>query len=310
MIELEHVTKLYRAVIGVNDVSLSLKPGGHGLLGPNGAGKSTLINLLCGQLRPTLGRVRVLGERPWNNPAVLRRIGVCPEQDVLYPDVTGFEWVAYLLELYGFGRRQARRRAGQTLEHVGLAAAMHRRIGGYSRGMRQRAKLAQAMAHGPDLLILDEPFTGLDPVARHAMTDTFKSWIRSGRSLLLASHILHEVEAVTPSFLLIYGSRLLASGSAGEVHALLADVPNEIHIRCEGASRLARCLVEEETVEAVRFADRGKSLILSTRSSAKVYAQLPDWIAASGARVQEMRSTDDSLQSLFASLLRIHRGAL
>ena len=310
MIDLEQVTKLYGTVIGVNDVTLSLQPGAHGLLGPNGSGKTTLLNLICGQLRPTLGSVRVLGRQPWNNRTIFRRFGVCPEQDVLYPNVTGFQWVRYLLELHGFGRREAAGRAERSLDQVGMSDAMHRKIDGYSRGMRQRTKLAQALAHEPELLILDEPFTGLDPIGRHEMTNVLKQWIRQRKSLLLATHILHEVEAITPSFLLICGGRLLASGSAEEVHSLLADVPNEIRIRCDGASQLARRLVEEETVEAVRFLDQGEGLVLSTRSPARVYAQLPGWIEGTGIQIHELRSADDSLRSLFSSLLRIRRGML
>jgi ABC-2 type transport system ATP-binding protein len=308
MIQLNHVTKLYGSVIGANDVTLSLGPGAHGLLGPNGSGKTTLLNLICGQLRPTLGSVRVRGQSPWNNPALFRDVGVCPEQDVLYPNVTGYVWVRYLLELNGMGRREAGLRAKESLDRVGIADAMHRKIGGYSRGMRQRAKLAQALAHEPDLLILDEPLNGLDPVARHQITEILREWIRRGKSLVMASHILHEVEAITRSFLLICGSRLLASGPADEMHALLADVPSEIRIRSAGASRLARRLVEEEDVEAIRFIENGDVLAVSTRSPARIYAGLPDWIDETGIRVDEMQSTDESLQSLFHSLLRIHKG--
>jgi ABC-2 type transport system ATP-binding protein len=191
---------------------------------------------------------------------------------------------------------------------VGLADAMRRTIGGYSRGMRQRAKLAQAMAHDPELLILDEPFGGLDPVGRHRMTQRLRAWIAAGKGLLLASHILHEVEAITQSFLLICGGRLLASGSAEEVHALLADVPNEIRIRCDDAPRLARRLLETDAVQAVRLSDDGQGLVLDTRSPTTVYNRLPEWIAGTDIRIDEFRPTDDSLQSLFNSLLRIHRG--
>lgn len=310
MIQLDHVTKLYGPVIGVNDVDLTLEPGAYGLLGPNGSGKSTLLNLISGQLRPTLGRVRIFGEKPWNNRAVHQRIGLCPEQDVLYPNVTGFQWVRYLLELHRFGRREAGRRAEEALDRVGLAEARYRKIDGYSRGMRQRTKLAQAIAHDPELLILDEPMTGLDPLGRHQMSEILKEWIRDGKSLLFASHILHEVEAVTQSFLLICGGRLLASGSAEEVHSLLADVPNEIHIRCEGAPQLARRLLEEGAAEAVRFLDGGEGLVVSTTSPAQIYRRLPDWVAEGGIRVHELRSTDDSLQSLFSSLLQIRRGMM
>jgi ABC-2 type transport system ATP-binding protein len=306
MIHLEHVTKLYGPVIGVNDVGFSVPVGGYGLLGPNGSGKTTLLNLIMGQLRPTLGTVRVLGEDPARRPAVLRRIGYCPEHDVLYPGVTGFDFVVYLLKLQGFGGRPARQRAERVLAHVGMQAAMHRPMGTYSRGMRQRTKLAQALAHEPDLLVLDEPLNGLDPIGRHEITELLKAWIRSGRGLILASHLLHEVEAVTQSFLLICNGRLLASGSAEEVHALMADVPNEIRIRCDGAGELARRLIAEEAVESVRFAEG--ELVVGTRSPATLYARLPAWLEGTAVRIHQLRSTDDSLQALFASLLRIHRG--
>jgi len=240
MIELRSVTKLYGSVIGINDVTMSLERKAYGLIGPNGSGKSTLLNLITGQLRPTLGSLQVLGCDPWNNRAMFRRIGVCPERDLLYHNVTGFRWVRYLLELNGFGRVEAARRAEAALDQVGLSEAMHRQMGGYSRGMRQRTKLAQALAHEPELLILDEPFNGLDPVGRRDMTEVLRRWIASGRGLLLASHILHEVEAVTDSFLMICNGRLLASGLAEEVHALMADVPAEVQIRCRGLPRRGR----------------------------------------------------------------------
>ena len=179
MIQLDHVTKLYGPVIGVNDVTLTLQQRAYGLLGPNGSGKSTLLNLITGQLRPTLGGVQVLGQDPRNNAAVFRRLGVCPEQDVLYGNVTAFQWVRYLLELHGFGRGDAAARAEAALTQVGMAHAMHRQIGGYSQGMRQRTKLAQALAHEPELLILDEPFNGLDPIGRHDMTVVLRNWVQA-----------------------------------------------------------------------------------------------------------------------------------
>jgi ABC-2 type transport system ATP-binding protein len=266
------------------------------------------LNLITGQLWPTLGTVRVFDASPCNRAAVLRRLGVCPEHDVLYADVTGLEWVTYLLRLHGFGRREAKSRAEQSLERMGMAHAMRRRMGGYSRGMRQRTKLAQAFAHDPEVLILDEPLNGLDPIGRHEITSRLQEWIRLGRGLLLASHMLHEVEAVTHSFLLICGGRLLASGSAEEVHTLLAEIPNEIRIRTNDAPQLARRLVEEQVVESLRFADGGESLVVATRNPAAIYARLPQWLEGTGIQIHELRSTDESLQALFNALMRIHRG--
>ncbi|MGQ9575468.1 MAG: ABC transporter ATP-binding protein [Thermoguttaceae bacterium] len=308
MIQLDHVTKLYGPVIGVNDLTMALERGAYGLLGPNGSGKTTLLNLITGQLRPTMGTVRVLGQPPMNNLDLFRRLGVCPERDALYPTVTGFDWVYYLMRLHGFRRREAAARAERALELVGMKQAMHRRMGSYSRGMRQRTKLAQALAHGPELLILDEPLNGLDPIGRHEMTELLRQWIRAGRGLLFASHILHEVEAVTHSFLLICGGRLLAAGSAEQIHNLLADVPCEIHIRCDGAAQLARRLIDEGVVDSLRFAEGGQSLILATRRPVALYNQLPQWIEGTGIRIHELRSGDESLQALFSSLLKIHRG--
>jgi ABC-2 type transport system ATP-binding protein len=310
MLHLQNVTKLYGSVIGVNDVTLTLQPGAYGLLGPNGSGKSTLLNLITGQLRPTLGELRVLDRRPWNNARLYRLIGVCPEQDMYYANVTGLDWVRYLLQLHGFGHREAGRRAAEALEMVGMSGAVHRRMGEYSRGMRQRTKLAQALAHEPELLVLDEPFQGVDPVGRSRIGALLRDWLRAGKSLLMASHILQEVEAVTSSFLLICGGRLLASGSAEEVRGLLADLPNEILIRCDKPSDLARCLFEEEgLITGLRFAEHGKALVISTRNPAKLYARLPEWIRSANVRVTQLYPTDSSLQSLFDSLLHLHRAA-
>lgn len=308
MIDLQHVTKLYKSVIGVNDVTVSLERGAYGLLGPNGSGKSTLLNLITGQLRPTLGRVHTLGMRPWNNLEMRKRIGVCPEHDLAYANVAAVDWVTYLLKLHGYGRRDARRRAEETLDRVKLGDAMGRQMGTYSRGMRQRAKLAQAFAHDPDLLILDEPFNGLDPIGRSLIKELLLQWIDDGKGLILASHILHEVESITQSFLLICGGRLLASGSAEEVHSLLADVPNEVQIQCSNATALAEAMLRADVVESLRFSNREEGVIVGTRSPATIYQHLPEWAEQAGSQIHELHCTDDSLQALFSSLLQIHRG--
>jgi len=308
MIEFRNVTKLYGSVIGVNDISMSLEPGAYGLLGPNGSGKTTFINLILGQLRPTIGQVTVFGGNPWNSDAMLRRIGICPAVEVLYNNVSAYEWVRYLVQLHGIGRIQAGHLAAESLARVGLEDAMLRRMGSYSLGMRQRAKLAQAFAHNPDLLILDEPFNGLDPIGRHEMTEFLREWIRGGKSVLLASHILHEVEAISPSFLLICGGRLLASGSPEEVHSMLADVPNEIRIRCNRPSELAKQMLENADVTSIRFDSKSDDLVVSTNHSLSVYSALPGWVSTNGIQIEELRSSDESLHSLFGSLMRIHRG--
>jgi ABC-2 type transport system ATP-binding protein len=306
MIDLTNVTKLYGSVIGVNDITLSLEPGVYGLLGPNGSGKTTLLNLITGQLRPTLGRVRVLGESPWGQDRLFRRLGLCPAQEIFHADVTARDWVEYLLQLSGFRRPDAARRAKEALGQVGLAAVMDRRMGEYSRGMRQRAKLAQAIAHEPELLILDEPFNGLDPIGRHEMTELLRGWTE-GRSLILASHLLHEVESLSDSFLLILGGRLLAAGRADEVHYLLAGVPCEIEIRCTDPRKLAQVLLAHDAVEIVRLQQEDR-LTITTRQPARMAQELPRWCLQENLSIQEIHSPDDSRQSLFHAIVRRHRG--
>lgn len=308
MIEFENVTKLYGTVIGVNDISLELAPGAYGLVGPNGSGKSTLLNLITGQLRATLGHVRVFGESPVNNAELFRRLGYCPSSEGMYSDVNALEWVTYLQRLGGMAAARARTVAKETLELVGLADAMLRPISTYSRGMRQRVKLAQAMAHEPDFLILDEPFSGLDPIGRSQMTTLLKGWIRGGRSLLLASHVLHEIESVTANFLLISGGRLLAAGNTDDVLALLVDTPNHISFRCSQPRRLAEMFLRLEIGESFRI--DGEQLTVATKNPKRLFEELPARLLEAGLDVTEMHSADESLQSLFNSLMRIHRGEL
>ena len=310
MLRFEHVTKLYKTVIGVNDVTLDLAPGAYGLLGPNGSGKTTFINLIVGQLRPTIGSVRVFDQNPWKHSELLRRIGVCPAVDVLLPNVSALEWVQYLVRLHGFDASEAARRAETALELVGMQRAMRRPIGSYSLGMRQRSKIAQAIAHDPELLILDEPFNGLDPVGRHELTELFLDWIKEGKSFLLASHLLHEVEAVRPSLLLISGGRLLASGSADEVRSMLADLPNEIYVRVDRPKELAPRLCEVESVDSVRIDAQRNEVIVATRRPLVLGQRLPAIVNEGQFQVLEVRSGRESLQQLFTTLMRIHRGEI
>lgn len=308
MIELTNVTKLYGKVIGVNDFTLNLGPGAYGLLGPNGSGKSTLLNLITGQLKPTLGTVKVLGESPCNNANLYRRLGYCPGGEGLYANVSGYDWVVYLQQLQGMTAAKAREAAETSLDLVGMGEAMHRPISSYSRGMRQRTKLAQAIAHDPDFLILDEPFNGLDPVGRHELTNVLLDWIELGKSLLFASHLLHEIESITDSFLLICGGRLLASGTAQEVHAMMEGLPNTISLRCSDPHRLGAHLLQQQLADSVEI--QQGTLAVETQDPTRMFEQVPGWVQDLGIRVSEMHSADESLQALFNSLMKLHRGEL
>jgi ABC-2 type transport system ATP-binding protein len=308
MIELSGVTKLYGDVIGVNDLTLALESKAYGLIGPNGSGKTTLINLLIGQLRPTLGQVRVFDAIPSRDRSVLRRIGLCPASDVLYPNVSALDFVQYQVRLHGIDRHACRRLALSALETVGMTSAMKRPMGTYSLGMRQRTKIAQAIAHEPDLLILDEPYNGLDPVGRSEMTSLLKSWAGSGRGLIFASHVLQEIESITSSFLLIFGGRLLASGSTQDIESMLVDTPQEIRIIGPDAARLIHRLADVDWVESLQLTQGRTELKVSLRDPGQLYSQIAPWIAADGLQIHRVAAADGNLTAIFESLLNHHRG--
>ena len=306
MIQLANVSKFYKTVIGINDFTLNLGPGAHGILGPNGSGKTTLINLITGQLKPNLGHIHLFGEAPWNNDRVFSRLGLVLSDEVRYHNISALEWVQYLLRFHDYEAAHARKVAAETLELVGLKDAMQRPMGTYSKGMRQRAKLAQAIAHAPELLILDEPFNGLDPVARHDMTTLLREWATT-KSVLIASHILHEVEAISSSFVLIVNSRLLAVGSAQEVQNHLIDSPMNYTFVCSDCHRLSKLLIDGELVDSVQIIEPD-TVAISSRRVRDLVKELPRWVQEEGITISEMQSPDDSLQAVFSSLLRIHRG--
>ena len=233
IIAAEHLSKWYGQVIGLNDVTLTLAPGITGLLGPNGAGKSTFMKLMTGQLRPSAGSIRVLDEPIWQNPALYARIGFCPEQDAFYDRMTGMEWLVALIRLSGTDEAEADALARRALDTVDLTDAKDKKIGAYSKGMRQRVKLAQAVAHDPDLLILDEPLAGTDPIARRKTIRLIKEWGRAGKSIIVSSHVLHEIEAMTADILLINQGRILAEGNVHQIRELIDEHPHTVSIKAD-----------------------------------------------------------------------------
>jgi ABC-2 type transport system ATP-binding protein len=305
VIEIRHLTKLYGPVIGVNDVTVDLGAGAHGLLGPNGAGKTTFLGLITGQLRPTMGSVRVFGEPPFGNARVLRRIGFCPAADLGERAATATEWVTYLVRLSGFAPPAAAARAAAALEQVGLAAAARRPLATLSKGMRQRATLAGAIAHDPDLLVLDEPFVGLDPVARHELVELVRGWART-RSLIVASHLLHEVETLDAGLAVILGGRLVASGTAAEIRDLVDAMPVELKVRTAAPRRFAEIACGIDGVDAVRI--DGDVVVVATRRPAAVLEEAVPRAVDEGLGVSELVPADRSLEGIFGRLVRLHRG--
>jgi ABC-2 type transport system ATP-binding protein len=303
IIAADHVSKWYGQVIGLNDVTLEVSPGITGLLGPNGAGKSTFMKLITGQLKPSKGTVRVLGEPIWQNPALYHRLGFCPEQDAFYERMTGLEWVVALVRLNGVSEEAALGMARQAIQMVDLVDAADKKIGAYSKGMRQRIKLAQALAHDPELLILDEPLAGMDPIARRKTIRLIKEWGRAGRSVIVSSHILHEIESMTANILLINQGRILAEGNVHQIRDLIDEHPHTVHVKADETRALARALLAEDHVLSLKF--ESDALVVQTGRPDAFYARLTA-IAASGefGAIHEVTSPDDNLQAVFKYLVK------
>ncbi len=298
----DRMSKWYGQVIGLNDVTVSIPPGISGLLGPNGAGKSTLLKLVTGQLKPSKGGLQVLGEPIWGNPGAYRRIGYCPDHDAFYERMTGRDWLTALLGLSGFEGERAAGVAERTLDRVGLAAAADRRIGGYSKGMRQRIKLAQAIAHEPELLVLDEPLAGLDPIGRRRVIDVIKAWGSEGRSVVVSSHVLHEIELMTSNILLLHNGRILAEGNVHQIRDLIDEHPHTVRITADDPRRLARHLLGYPHVIAMQLQDG--AVVAQTSRPDAFYTELTALAAGEEAgAVGEVTSPDDNLQAVFSYLV-------
>jgi len=304
VIRAEHLSKWYGQVIGINDISIEIGPGVSGFLGPNGAGKSTLIKVLTGQLKPSKGRATLWGEPIWNNHELNRRLGYCPERDVLYEHMSGADFLRCMLELSGFSGRAARERASETIRAVGMSEAGGKKIGAYSRGMRQRIKLAQAIAHDPELIFLDEPLAGMDALGRRQTIDLIKSWGNAGKTVVVSSHILHEVEEMTDTIILINHGRLVASGDIYEIRRLIDTHPTQVTIACDDPRRLTSKLLEFDDVFSVQFdREKGEVSILTTEAET-FHERLPSLLLESGIRVYSIMSPDENLQSVFEYLVK------
>jgi ABC-2 type transport system ATP-binding protein len=303
VVSADHLSKWYGQVIGLNDVSVVVPPGVTGLLGPNGAGKSTFMKLITGQLKPSKGSINVLGEPIWQNPSLYFRIGFCPEQDAFYERMTGIEWVTALMRLNGVTDADAAAKARRALETVDLVDAADKKIGAYSKGMRQRVKMAQALAHEPELLILDEPLAGMDPIARRRTIRMIKDLGRAGRSVIVSSHILHEIESMTANILLINQGRIVAEGNVHQIRDLIDEHPHTVYIKADQTRALAREFLSQDDVLSLKFED--DAVVVQTAKPDAFYARLTD-LAASGelGGIHEVTSPDDNLQAVFQYLVK------
>jgi ABC-2 type transport system ATP-binding protein len=299
-INLQGVSRWYGNVVAVNDVSFEIGPGITGLLGPNGAGKTTLLHMMSGFLAPSAGAVKLDDTPTWRHPALYRSVGFVPEREAVYPFLTGRQFVDASARLQGVDDPGAA--TERAIASVDLAAAADRAIGGYSKGMRQRAKVAASLVHDPPVLILDEPFNGMDPRQRLHMMDMLRGMAAEGRTILFSSHILEEVERLSDRVLVVVAGRLAASGDFRRIRRLMTDRPHSFTIRTTDDRRLARELMAVPEVQAVQLTD-GTLSVQTVDYGALTRAVAPAAQRA-GVSLLELRPADESLESVFSYLVR------
>jgi ABC-2 type transport system ATP-binding protein len=304
---LERCSKWYGQVLALSEVDLRVTGGVVGLLGPNGAGKSSLMKLVTGLAQPTQGRALLFGQPAFLDEGARRKIGYCPEHEGMYEDLTGLEFVTAMAELSGLPPPQARRRAAEALEAMGLTSAMNRSVRGYSKGMRQRAKLAQAIVHDPELLILDEPLTGCDPIARASIVERIKGLAAAGKTIVLSSHVLYEIEALTETIVVMFRGQVLAEGNVFRLRELIDEHPHRVRITSPSARELARELMTQDHVSRVELDEPGV-VTLQTRAPDELYEAIAGLAADGKFAITELHSPDDNLQSVFEYLTTMKRG--
>lgn len=305
IVQVQGLSKFYGPVMALNDVTLRLGPGITGLVGPNGAGKSTLIKLLTGQLRPSLGRVQVHGQDAWR-AAAKTHIGYCADSDTFYEEMSGRAFVRLMARLHGLRRVEARQRTEQLLEQVDMAERADRPLAGYSKGMRQRIKLAQALVHDPDLLVLDEPLNGVDPLGRRDLLERLAELARNGKAVLISSHILDEMDRLADRVVFLCRGRLVASGSVHEVREMLADHPLLVRITADHPRVLAARLVQHATVQGVEL-QGDDSMLVRVQPPREFFAVFAQIAAEEDVEIRRLQVLDASTEAVFDYLMESAR---
>lgn len=303
IVQTENLSKWYGEVMGVNDVTLTIHPGITGLLGPNGAGKTSLLKLMTGQLKPNKGDITVLNQPVWNNYLLTQRVGYCPDIELAYQFMTGFEFITFFATLSGFETTEAESRCLKVLETVDMISAKDKPIASYSKGMRQRIKLAQALVHEPELLFLDEPLTGLDPIGRRHVMNLLLELAQQGISMVVSSHILYEIEAVTETILLIHQGRILAEGTISDIRELIDEHPHKVFLNADEPRRLAQVCLPFEDILSVTFGDHAGDVIIETAKPDAFYDRLPQILIENELNVSQLYSPDDNLSAVFKYLV-------
>jgi ABC-2 type transport system ATP-binding protein len=300
IIQATELSRWYGIVMGLNNVSFEIEAGLTGLVGPNGAGKSTLIEIITGQLQPSSGRLTVFNQAPWNNPPLLRRIGYCPEGEAVPKDLRPLDWLLGLASLSGITRDDARGRCEAILDRVKLPRQhWSKRMSQYSKGMKQRVKLGQGLLHEPDLLVLDEPMNGLDPMGRQEVANLLKELASNGVSILISSHILAELESLCKNILILNWGRVLASGSQKDIRGDLKNWSEELSIQCDSPEKLARHLFDAGVLLGFDLEPRESILHIRVKDAAAFYARWTGLLLESQVTVHAIRSQSRSLKNIF-----------
>jgi ABC-2 type transport system ATP-binding protein len=303
MIIFEDVSKFYGDILGVNRVNLTIAPGITSLVGPNGSGKTTLMNLMTGLLRPTRGRISIQGISTGEPEKLFRRVGYCAQFDSFPRGATGRNFIHSYLLVHGFEKGQANELTERALERVGLQEAADRKVGGYSKGMRQRIRLAQSIAHNPSVLILDEPLNGLDPMARAETIRLFRQLAAEGLHLIISSHILHEVNMMSDCVVLINNGYIVAEGDIHGVRDEMEEHPMQIFVRCDRPSRLAARLFEQDHIVEARMHDDRRGLFIKTRDADKFYMLLNTVVLEEKLNIESVAPADDDLNAVYQYLI-------
>ncbi len=298
----EDVSKFYGEVLGVNRVDLSIPSGITSLVGPNGSGKTTLMNLMTGLISPSRGRVSVLGVSPREPDRLFGFTGYCTQFDSFPRGLTGYQFVYSYLRLFGMSSSEAGHLAFEAIDRVHLTDAAHRQIAGYSKGMRQRIKLAQAIAHHPSVLILDEPLNGLDPLMRSEAITLFRELGGRGLHLIISSHVLHEVDVISDQVIMLSNGYVIAEGQIREVRSEIREQPMQIQIQCDKPRALASLLFEQEQVAEVRLHPDGRGMLVKTRDADRFYLGL-NHIAQNGIGIESIAPADDDVLSVYEYLI-------
>ena len=304
----DDVSKFYGEILGVNRVSLTIAPGITSLVGPNGSGKTTLMNLMTGLIQPTRGEISILGISPTDPQALFRKLGYCGHFDSFPKGLTGFEFIRALLLVHGFSRQEAEAMSWSALERVDLVEAAHRKVEGYSKGMRQRVRLAQAIAHEPAVMILDEPLNGLDPMARAETIRLFRQLAKDGLHLIISSHILHEVDMMSDRVVLLNNGYVVAEGDVHGVRDEMEEHPMQILIRCDQPSELAARVFAQDSVVEARVHDDRQGLYIKTRDADTFYLLLNRIAVESGMSIESVAPVDDDLSAVYQYLIGSNGG--